>query len=113
MLSYDVIALPPLLPRQPPRTAETEAKAEESEARRRASRSYVEGRPKPPAPAEWHPMTRCPLFDLLALQSGQRHANDARDGHACGRGLHSSTFRLNVSALCAIGGSFKGCLGGV
>jgi hypothetical protein len=28
-----------------------------------------------------------------------------------GRGLHSSTFRLNVSALCGIGGAFGGCLG--
>ena len=27
-----------------------------------------------------------------------------------GRGLHSSTFRLNVSAFCGIG---EGCLGGV
>ena len=31
-----------------------------------------------------------------------------------GRGLHSSTFRLNVSAFCGIGGAFRGgCLGGV
>jgi len=29
------------------------------------------------------------------------------------RGLHSSTFRLNVSAFCGIGGAFRGCLGGV
>jgi hypothetical protein len=29
------------------------------------------------------------------------------------RGLHSSTFRLNVSAFCGIEGAFKGCLGGV
>ena len=29
------------------------------------------------------------------------------------RGSHSSTFRLNVSALCGIGGAFRGCLGGV
>jgi hypothetical protein len=28
------------------------------------------------------------------------------------RGLHSSTFRLNVSALRGIGGACKGCLGG-
>jgi len=28
-----------------------------------------------------------------------------------GRGLHSSTFRLNVSTLCGIGGAFRGCLG--
>jgi hypothetical protein len=30
-----------------------------------------------------------------------------------GRGLHSSTFRLNVSALCGIGGALGGCVGGV
>ena len=30
-----------------------------------------------------------------------------------GRGLHSSTFRLNVSSLCGIRGAFRGCLGGV
>ena len=29
------------------------------------------------------------------------------------KGLHSSTFRLNVSAFCGIGGAFRGCLGGV
>jgi len=29
------------------------------------------------------------------------------------RGLHSSTFRLNLSAFCGIGGTFRGCLGGV
>ena len=30
-----------------------------------------------------------------------------------GRGLLSSTFQLNVSAFCAIGDAFSGCLGGV
>jgi hypothetical protein len=30
-----------------------------------------------------------------------------------GRGLHSSTFRLIVSAFCEIGVAFGGCLGGV
>jgi len=29
-----------------------------------------------------------------------------------GRGLHSPTFRLNVSALCGIGGALRVCLGG-
>jgi hypothetical protein len=29
-----------------------------------------------------------------------------------GRGLHSSTFRLNVSTFCGIGGEFGSCLGG-
>jgi len=29
------------------------------------------------------------------------------------RGLHSSTFRLNLSAFCEIGGTFRGCPRGV
>jgi len=29
------------------------------------------------------------------------------------RGLHSFTFRLNVSAFCGTGGAFRGCSGGV
>ena len=30
-----------------------------------------------------------------------------------GRGLHSSTFRLNVSGFCGIGGAFRGSFGDV
>jgi len=30
-----------------------------------------------------------------------------------GRGLHSSTFQLNLSTLCGIGVAVRGCLGGV
>ena len=30
---------------------------------------------------------------------------------SAGRGLHSSTSRLNLSAFCGIGGAFRGCLG--
>jgi len=30
-----------------------------------------------------------------------------------GRGLHSFTFRLNVSAFCGIGGAFRGHSGGL
>ena len=33
-------------------------------------------------------------------------------GHL-GRGLHSSTSRLSVSAFCGLGGEFRGSLGGV
>jgi hypothetical protein len=33
--------------------------------------------------------------------------------HLEGRGLHSSTFRLNVSAFCGIWGAFRGRSGGV
>ena len=32
--------------------------------------------------------------------------------YVTGRGLHSSTFRLFVSALSSIGGGLRGCLGG-
>jgi hypothetical protein len=38
---------------------------------------------------------------------------DSGEGGNGGRGLHSSTFRLNVSAFCGIGGTFRGCLGSV
>jgi hypothetical protein len=34
-------------------------------------------------------------------------------GAACGRGLHSSTLQLNVSAFCVTGGASRGCFGGV
>ena len=34
-------------------------------------------------------------------------------GGVIGRGAHSSTLRLNLSAFCGIGGTFRGCLGGV
>jgi len=30
-----------------------------------------------------------------------------------GRGLHSSTLQLNLSAFCVTGGAFRGCFGGV
>ena len=30
---------------------------------------------------------------------------------SAGRGVHSSTFQLNLSATCGIGGAFRGCLG--
>ena len=41
-------------------------------------------------------------------------AQPQADGdRARGRRLHSSTFRLNVSAFDGIGGAFRGCLGGV
>jgi len=30
-----------------------------------------------------------------------------------GRGLHSSTYQLNVNAFCRIGDALRGCLGGV
>jgi hypothetical protein len=30
-----------------------------------------------------------------------------------GRGLHSSTFRLNVSAFCGLGGACRGCIRGL
>jgi hypothetical protein len=35
------------------------------------------------------------------------------DGNMLGRGLHSPTFQLNVSAFGGIGGEIRGCLRGV
>ena len=36
-----------------------------------------------------------------------------REQHGSGRGLHMSTFWLNVSAVCGNVGTFRGCLGSV
>jgi len=33
-----------------------------------------------------------------------------RDKGTPGRGLHSSTFQLNLSAVCGIGGARRGCV---
>jgi len=43
------------------------------------------------------------------LQQGRSGPGD----RPAGMGLHSSTFRLNLSATCGIGGAFRGSLGGV
>jgi len=43
-------------------------------------------------------------------QPGSRHSAGSL---ATGRGLHSSRFRLNVNAFWGIGGTFRGCLGGL
>ena len=45
----------------------------------------------------------------LALDRGRGRAKATLPG----RGLHSFTFRLNVSAFCGIGGVSMGCLGAV
>ena len=37
----------------------------------------------------------------------------ARTATPPGRGLHSFTFQINVSAFCGIGGASKGCLGAI
>jgi len=60
----------------------------------------------------------CHLHRLLWVHGGLHLAGaGARrisQGHqVAGRGLHSSTFRLNVSAFCGIGGVFEGCVWGV
>jgi len=40
------------------------------------------------------------------------HVHSHRVDAEMGRGLHSSTFQLNASASCGIGGAFRGCLRG-
>jgi len=48
-----------------------------------------------------------------ALKYLLRRGADVEAAGAAGRGLHSSTSQLNVSAFCGIGGAFRGCLSGV
>jgi hypothetical protein len=43
-------------------------------------------------------------------RSGYRGAGARR---VAGRGLHSPTFWLNVSAFCGIGGAFRNCVGAI
>jgi len=63
----------------------------------------------PPAPA---PAAGARLAALVAL-APEREV-DVRAVRAwtgpVARGLHSSTFQLNLSAFCGIGGAFRGCL---
>ena len=44
----------------------------------------------------------------MRLLAGRRYALLGVNG----RGLHLSTFRLNVSTFCGIGGALRGCVGG-
>ena len=46
-----------------------------------------------------------------AVGSAALIARRESKGRGTGRGLHLSTFRLNLSATCGIGGAFRGCLG--
>ena len=52
----------------------------------------------------------CVSRGAAATGSGEWVAHDAFS-EARGRGLHSFTFLLNVSAFCAIGGALRVCLG--
>ena len=56
-----------------------------------------------------------PVHGPVAGGAGRQRPAARRHRHAGvpGRGLHSFTFRLNVSALCGIGGAYRGCLRGV
>jgi hypothetical protein len=49
----------------------------------------------------------------VAPPAPQELAAHAEPEYVSGRGLHSSTFLLNLSAFCWIGGVFRGCLGRV
>jgi hypothetical protein len=60
------------------------------------------------------------LLSRFAFNTNLRRYNkgafalaSALKNNANGRGLHSSTFRLNCSAVYGIGAAFRGCLEGV
>jgi len=53
----------------------------------------------------------CQAVPLGPGEQGVVHA--AEPGADSGKGLHSSTFRLNVSAFYGKGGAIRGCVGGV
>jgi len=56
------------------------------------------------------PFTPAPAATVDAMLQGVRTMGVRQ---AMGRGLQSSTFRLNVSVFCGVGGTFRGCLRGV
>jgi len=52
-------------------------------------------------------------YGLTAAQTGSDSEVLLQLYRHMGRGLHSSTFRLNVSTYCWTGGAYRGCVGGV
>ena len=54
------------------------------------------------------------LVEQLTVRVAQRVGAHVRQANGpLARGLRTSTFRLNASAFCEIGGAFRGCSGGV
>ena len=58
-------------------------------------------------------LNRSILLSTFAFNSNLRRYNMEGNTAPVGRGLHSSTFRLNVSAFCSRGGACMGCSRGV
>jgi len=62
-----------------------------------------------------------PSFERPSVELAEEHAQRTNPQHAMdrpmwvapGRGLHSSTLQLNLSAFCVTGGAVRGCFGGV
>jgi len=52
-------------------------------------------------------------YEAVSLRREEELTKQLSGGDHGGRGLHSSTFQLNLSASCGIGGAFSGCLGAV
>ena len=63
-------------------------------------------------PTRWLRLIGCPAHPFALSQWEDTENKSALLTYVAGRGLHSSTFRLNVSAFCGTGGAFRGCLGG-
>jgi hypothetical protein len=61
----------------------------------------------------WLPFAKNPLKEACNDFLERLKASDAKAAPGTGRGLHSSAFRLNVSAFCGIGGAFRCYVGGI
>jgi hypothetical protein len=59
----------------------------------------------------FQPVTQLREMEAKLIPWGQASADLKIMNQVAGRGLHSSTFRLNVSTFCVIGGASRGCLG--
>jgi len=70
-------------------------------------------RPAPPRSAPRRVVRLSEALAALFALVGRAEGAELWEDRLLAGGLHSFTFRLNVSAFCGIGGAFKGCVGGV
>ena len=90
--------------------------AEQSKVLARCCSPTACGRRPRRCPAPTLSVTRHPPYpqcNMVSVYAASGYPQRVGSHGAPGRGLPSSTFRLNVGAFCGIGGACRGCLGGV